>query len=186
MLAMAAVLAIILGMGMPTPSAFILGAVLVGPTLLSMDFSVLQTNMFILYFAVLSAMTPPVAVAAFAASAIADASPLKIAVGAVRLAITAFIVPFAFVYGEGLLMVGSWQAIAVSCVTAILGVLLLSIAVEGYWRQPLAILQRLGFGLAGLLFITPSWWAVVAAVLVGVVAIIASPHLRLHGHKTPV
>ncbi|MFU1518867.1 TRAP transporter permease [Vreelandella alkaliphila] len=185
-LVISAVLAIILGMGMPTPSAFILGAVLVGPTLLSMDFSVLQTNMFILYFAVLSAMTPPVAVAAFAASAIADASPLKIAVGAVRLAITAFIVPFAFVYGEGLLMVGSWQAIAVSCVTAILGVLLLSIAVEGYWRQPLAILQRLGFGLAGLLFITPSWWAVVAAVLVGVVAIIASPHLRLHGHKTPV
>ena len=185
-LVISAVLAIILGMGMPTPSAFILAAVLVGPTLLSMDFSVLQTNMFILYFAVLSAMTPPVAVAAFAASAIADASPLKIAVGAVRLAITAFIVPFAFVYGEGLLMVGSWQAIAVSCVTAILGVLLLSIAVEGYWRQPLAILQRLGFGLAGLLFITPSWWAVVAAVLVGVVAIIASPHLRLHGHKTPV
>lgn len=185
-LVISAVLAIILGMGMPTPSAFILAAVLVGPTLLSMDFSVLQTNMFILYFAVLSAMTPPVAVAAFAASAIADASPLKIAVGAVKLAITAFIVPFAFVYGEGLLMVGSWQAIAVSCVTAILGVLLLSIAVEGYWRQPLARLPRLGFGLAGLLFITPSWWAVVAAVLVGVVAIIASPHLRLHGHKTPV
>ncbi len=185
-LVISAVLAIILGMGMPTPSAFILAAVLVGPTLLSMDFSVLQTNMFILYFAVLSAMTPPVAVAAFAASAIADASPLKIAVGAVRLAITAFIVPFAFVYGEGLLMVGSWETIAISCVTAILGVLLLSIAVEGYWRQRLARLPRLGFGLAGLLFITPSWWAVVAAVLVGTLSVIASPHLRLHGHKIPV
>ncbi|MEQ5856890.1 TRAP transporter fused permease subunit [Halomonas sp. YLB-10] len=184
-LVISAVLAIILGMGMPTPSAFILAAVLVGPTLLSMDFSVLQTNMFILYFAVLSAMTPPVAVAAFAASAIADASPLKIAVGAVRLAITAFIVPFAFVYGEGLLMVGSWEAITVSCVTAVVGVLLLSIAVEGFWRQRLARLPRLGFGLAGLLFITPSWWAVVAAMLVGTLAIIATPHLRLHGHKEP-
>ncbi|MFC6674168.1 TRAP transporter large permease subunit [Marinobacterium aestuariivivens] len=58
-LLISAVLAIILGMGMPTPSAFILAAVLVGPTLSALDFSAMQTNMFILYFAVLSAMTPP-------------------------------------------------------------------------------------------------------------------------------
>ncbi|QOR37975.1 TRAP transporter fused permease subunit [Billgrantia diversa] len=178
-LVISAVLAIILGMGMPTPSAFILAAVLVGPTLLGLDFSVLQTNMFILYFAVLSAMTPPVAVAAFAASAIADAKPLEIATGAVRLAITAFIVPFAFVYGEGLLMVGTWTEIALSCITAIIGVLLLSIAVEGYWRGPFSTMPRLGFGLAGLLFIAPSWWAVILALVCLGLAIAATPHLRL-------
>ncbi|GGY09372.1 C4-dicarboxylate ABC transporter permease [Litchfieldella qijiaojingensis] len=182
-LLISAVLAIILGMGMPTPSAFILAAVLVGPTLLGMDFSVLQTNMFILYFAVLSAMTPPVAVAAFAASAIADARPLEIATGAVKLAITAFIVPFAFVYGEGLLMVGNWTEIAVSCLSAVVGVLLLSIAVEGFWRQRLSTLPRLGFGLAGLLFITPSWWAVALAVVFVTLAIVGTPHLRLHRQK---
>ncbi|MDI5984206.1 TRAP transporter fused permease subunit [Halomonas sp. M4R5S39] len=185
-LVISAVLAIILGMGMPTPSAFILAAVLVGPTLLGLDFSVLQTNMFILYFAVLSAMTPPVAVAAFAASAIADAKPLEIATGAVRLAITAFIVPFAFVYGEGLLMVGDWMEIAVTSTTAVVGVLLLSIAVEGYWRGRVAMLPRLGFGLAGLLFITPSGWAVALAMIVVAMAIIGTPHLRLHRQKLTV
>ncbi|WP_111414561.1 TRAP transporter permease [Billgrantia lactosivorans] len=178
-LIISAILAIILGMGMPTPSAFILAAVLVGPTLLGLDFSVLQTNMFILYFAVLSAMTPPVAVAAFAASAIADAKPLEIATGAVRLAITAFIVPFAFVYGEGLLMVGDWTEIAMSCITAVIGVLLLSIAVEGYWRGQFSTMPRLGFGLAGLLFIAPSWWAVALALVCLSLAIAATPHLRL-------
>jgi len=184
-LVISAMLAIILGMGMPTPSAFILAAVLVGPTLTAMDFSLLQTNMFILYFAVLSAMTPPVAVAAFAASAIADAKPLEIATGAVKLAITAFIVPFAFVYGEGLLLKGAWADIAVSCLTAVVGVLFLSIAVEGYWRQRLTALARICFGIAGLLFITPSWWAVAAAMVCVAIAIIASPHLRPNGHKLP-
>ena len=174
-LVISAALAIVLGMGMPTPSAFILAAVLVSPTLLAMDFSVLQTNMFILYFAVLSAMTPPVAVAAFAASAIAGAKPLEIAVGAVKLAITAFVVPFAFVYGEGLLLEGSWTGIVASCTTAVVGVLLLSVAVEGYWRQRLATLPRLGFGIAGLLFIAPSVWAIVAALVFVAIAILATP-----------
>lgn len=177
-LVISAMLAIILGMGMPTPSAFILAAVLVGPTLTGLDFSILQTNMFILYFAVLSAMTPPVAVAAFAAAAIADARPLGIAVGAVRLAITAFIVPFAFIYGDGLLMVGSWETIAISCVTAVVGVLLLSIGVEGFWKERLQAPARIAFALAGMLFIFPSVIAIALALFVAVTAMIMTPHLR--------
>lgn len=177
-LIISALLAIILGMGMPTPSAFILAAVLVGPTLTSLDFSVLQTNMFILYFAVLSAMTPPVAVAAFAAAAIADAKPLEIAVGAVRLAITAFIVPFAFIYGEGLLMEGSWVTIATSCLTAVVGVIFLSIGVEGYWKDRLEAPARFAFALAGLLFIFPSVIAIAVALFVTATAMMMTPHLR--------
>lgn len=177
-LVISAILAIILGMGMPTPSAFILSAVLVGPTMLALDFSVLQTNMFILYFAVLSAMTPPVAVAAFAAAAIADAKPLEIAVGAVRLAITAFIIPFAFVYGDGLLLNGSTMNIIVSCVTAITGVVLLSIGVEGFWKERLSAVPRLGFGAAGLLFIFPSVFAISIALVLALGSMIMTPHLR--------
>ena len=120
-----------------------------------------------------------------AASAIADAKPLEIAIGAVKLAVTAFIVPFAFVYGEGLLLVGNGTDIVVSSVTAVLGVLLLSIAVEGYWRQRLIALPRICFGIAGLLFITPSWWAVAAAMVFVAIAILATPHLRPNGHKLP-
>jgi TRAP-type uncharacterized transport system fused permease subunit len=134
--------------------------------------------MFILYFAVLSAMTPPVAVAAFAAAAIADAKPLEIATGAVRLAITAFIVPFAFMYGDGLLMVGNWQTILVSCVTAGIGVIMLSFGVEGYFKNNLSTVARWSFAGSGLLFIFPSWLAIVGALILAIVAYLVTPHLR--------
>lgn len=177
-LIISAVLAIILGMGMPTPSAYILAAVLVGPTMNELGFSLLQTNMFILYFAVLSAMTPPVAVAAFAAAAIADSKPLGIATGAVRLAVSAFVIPFAFVYGEGLLMSGSWPEILIACVSAIIGVVFLSIGVEGYWKDRLTILTRLGFSLAGLLFIFPDTTGTIFAFVLTLTTILFTPHLR--------
>ena len=177
-LIISALLAIILGMGMPTPSAFILAAVLVGPTLSSLDFSALQSNMFILYFAVLSAMTPPVAVAAFAASAIADAKPLGIAVGAVKLAITAFVVPFAFMYGEGLLLEGPITGIILNCLTATLGVIVLSAGIEGYWKAPLSGIAQAMLLVAGLMFLAPSIIALGIAVALVVAAVISTPHLR--------
>ncbi|NRP46588.1 Sialic acid TRAP transporter permease protein SiaT [Marinobacterium sp. xm-d-543] len=177
-LLVSALLAIILGMGMPTPSAFILAAVLIGPTLSSLDFSAMQSNMFILYFAVLSAMTPPVAVAAFAAAAIAEDKPLGIAVGAVKLAITAFIVPFAFMYGDGLLMEGSILNILVSCTSAVIGVILLSAAVEGYLKNNLDRLIRMALFIAGLLFIFPGIVNLILGSLFTLVAVLATPHLR--------
>ena len=177
-LIISALLAIILGMGMPTPSAFILAAVLVGPTLSSLDFSAMQSNMFILYFAVLSAMTPPVAVAAFAASAIADAKPLGIAVGAVKLAITAFVVPFAFMYGEGLLLEGPITGIILNCLTATLGVIVLSAGIEGYWKAPLSGIAQAMLLVAGLMFLAPSIIALGIAVALVVAAVISTPHLR--------
>lgn len=177
-LVVSALLAIILGMGMPTPSAFILAAVLVGPTLNALDFTALQSNMFILYFAVLSAMTPPVAVAAFAAAAIANAKPLGIAVGAVKLAITAFIVPFAFMYGDGLLLEGGLMNILVSCLTAVVGVILLSAAVEGYLKQPLNSGSRVAFFVAGLLFISPGVIPLTLGAAIAVLTVLTTPHLR--------
>ncbi|WP_417538328.1 TRAP transporter permease [Marinomonas sp.] len=177
-LIISALLAIILGMGMPTPSAFILAAVLVGPTLSSLDFSALQSNMFILYFAVLSAMTPPVAVAAFAASAIADAKPLGIAVGAVKLAITAFVVPFAFMYGEGLLLEGPITGIILNCLTASLGVIVLSAGIEGYWRAPLSGIAQAMLLVAGLMFLAPSIIALGIATALVMAVVLITPHLR--------
>ena len=177
-LIISAILAIILGMGMPTPSAFILAAVLVGPTLSSLDFSAMQSNMFILYFAVLSAMTPPVAVAAFAASAIADAKPLGISVGAVKLAITAFVVPFAFMYGEGLLLAGPITGIVLNCLTATLGVIVLSAGIEGYWKAPLSGIAQAMLLVAGLMFLAPSIIALGIAIALVVVVVLSTPHLR--------
>ncbi len=158
-LLVAAALTILLGMGMPTPSAYILAAVLVGPMLQELGVDKLAGHLFLLYFAVLSAMTPPIAVAAYAAAALADANPLSIAAQAVRLSLSAFLVPFAFVYGQELLLVGDLPNIVLAVTTAIIGVWLVSLATEGY-KKLLNRPARLLLAAAGCCFIVPSVEAV--------------------------
>ncbi len=162
----------------PTPSAYILAAVLVGPTLMDLGFSTMQGNLFLLYFAVLSAMTPPVAVAAFAAAAIADANPLEIGAIAVRLSITAFVVPFAFITGDGLILQGGVVRILVDCLTATGGVVLLAYGVEGFLRAPLGAPARLLLGAAGLALIASDVYGIVLALALLGVALAISPDLR--------
>ncbi len=149
-LVLAGVLCILLGMGMPTPSAYILAAVLIADVLIAPGMEVLTAHMFLLFFSVLSSITPPVAVAAYAASSIAEANPLAIATAALRLSLVLFVVPFAFVYGPGLLAQGSAGEIAIALVFAVPGVLALAVASEGYWRGVLQSWQRIGMGCAGL------------------------------------
>jgi TRAP transporter 4TM/12TM fusion protein len=156
-LVLAAFLTILLGLGMPTPSAYILAAVLVAPVMSDLNIDLMAGHMFLLYFAVMSAITPPVAVAAYAASAIADENPLKIAVGAVRLALAAFLVPFTFVYNQALLMDGSIVEIVLATLSVAAGLVLIVVALEGYFRRALGRVPRLCLGLAGLLmlFVSP-------------------------------
>jgi TRAP-type uncharacterized transport system fused permease subunit len=154
-LVLAAAVTIILGLGMPTVSAYILAAVLVGPLLSELGVPVLAAHMFILYYAVLSAITPPVAVAAYAAAAIAEGNPLEIAVTAVRLSLAAFVVPFAFVYGNELLMVGEFVDVVLAIVGASIGVVLLAVAMEGYFRGPLQWWMRALAAAAAICFIMP-------------------------------
>ena len=98
-----AILCLVLGLGMPTPSAYILAAVLLGPVMTEIGISPMAGHLFLLYFAVMSALTPPVAVAAYAASSISGDNPLATAGQAVKLALAAFMVPFVFVFGPELL-----------------------------------------------------------------------------------
>ena len=156
-LILAAFLTILLGLGMPTPSAYILAAVLVSPVLSSLGIDVLSGHLFLLYFAVMSALTPPVAVAAYAASAIAEENPLRIALVAVRIAIAAFLVPFSFVFDPALLMKGSFIEISGATSLVAAGLVLIVIAMEGFWRSPINGMTRLGFSAIGacLLFVRP-------------------------------
>jgi len=103
-------ISIFLGMGLPTTGAYILAAALGAPILVKMGFSPLASHMFVFYFAVISNITPPVALACFAASSISGANPNKIGFQAMRLGFLAFIVPFAFCYDPGLLMEGGLAA----------------------------------------------------------------------------
>ncbi len=152
-LVLAAGLTILLGLGMPTPSAYILAAVLVAPVMQDIGITPLAGHLFLLYFAVMSALTPPVAVAAYAASAIADENPLTIAGGAVKIAIAAFLVPFCFVFNQALLLQGSAGEIVFATLSASLGLIAIAIAMEGYTRGPLGPLSRIGLTIAGVLFL---------------------------------
>jgi TRAP transporter 4TM/12TM fusion protein len=141
---------IVLGMGMPTPAVYALSAVLAAPALIALGVAVLPAHLFIVYIASMSAITPPVAVAAFAAASIAKANPVLIAVVACRIAMVAFLLPFVFMYQPALLLIGSPAQILISVGTAILGVLALNAAIEGYFMVRLDGLKRVLLFLAGV------------------------------------
>ena len=168
-LIVAAILTTLLGMGMPTPSAYILAAVLISPVMQSLGIDQMAGHLFILYFAVMLALTPPVAVAAYAASAIADENPLVIAAQAVKIAIGAFLIPFAFIYQPGLLLNGSVVEIVVAVVTSIAGLALIALAVEGYYRTVYRWGPRLLMMGAGGLLLFGGWLFALVAVLVAAV-----------------
>jgi TRAP-type uncharacterized transport system fused permease subunit len=134
-LVVAAALTLLLGMGMPTPSAYILAAVLVSPVMRQLQIETVAGHLFLLYFAVMSALTPPVAVAAYAASAIANENPLKIAAQSVQIAIGAFLIPFVFIFNGALLMRGGVFEIAYATISAFAGLVVIACATEGFFSR---------------------------------------------------
>jgi TRAP transporter 4TM/12TM fusion protein len=153
-LSTATIMVIVLGMGMPTPAVYALSAVLAGPALLALGVPMLPAHLFIVYFASMSAITPPVAVAAFAAGSIARANPMAIGFLCCRLALVAFLIPFVFIYHPGILLIGNPATIAVSIASATLAVVALVAANEGYLFVPLRTSWRALFLVAGVLLIT--------------------------------
>ena len=177
-LLLAAAITILLGMGMPTPSAYILAAVLMGPLLAPMHIGMLPGHMFLLYFAVMSALTPPVAVAAYAASSIAEDNPLLIAGHAVKFALAALVVPFTFVYGPELLWQGPlWQS-AITFATGAAGLILLAMAIEEFEPVCAEWWSRVLVGIAGLCMITPFAISTAAGLAIAA-ATIAANRMRL-------
>jgi TRAP transporter 4TM/12TM fusion protein len=164
-LVLAAGLTIVMGMGMPTPSAYILAAVLVGPILARLEIPLMAAHMFLLYYAVMSAITPPVAVAAYAASSIAEANPLQIAVIAVKLALAAFVIPFVFVYGPELLLIGSPVMTAVTFLSAAVGLIVISAAIESYGLLTNSWWTRILLAAGGLFLIFPSNYGLVIGIM---------------------
>jgi TRAP transporter 4TM/12TM fusion protein len=179
-LLLAASLTVVLGLGMPTPSAYILAAVLMGPLLAKLGVPLLGAHMFLLYYAVMSAVTPPVAVAAYAAASIAEANPLAIAGVAVRLALGAFIIPFGFVYDPALLMDGALLDVLQAMLTAAAGVIVLAIAVEGFWREPIPWWGRWPLAAAGITMILP-WFlpALIGLLVTGAVLVRFKTHREM-------
>ncbi len=150
------VVAIILGMGMPTTAAYAIGASVLAPALIKLGVIPLAAHMFLLYFAVLSAITPPVALASFAAASLAKAGMWDTGVQAVRLAIAGFIVPYMFVYGPAILVgQGPWLPTLLALATGTIGTLCLAGAAIGYFLRPATVLERLLLLPTSLLLIRP-------------------------------
>jgi len=149
LLVIAAITCIILGMGMPTSGVYVLLAFLVAPAIVQAGVKPMAAHLFILYFGMLSMITPPVALCAFTAAALTGESAMRTAVHAMKLGWTAFIIPFVFVFAPTLLMIGSPGDIVLHIATAAAGVYLVSVAVIGYFVRPLNGVVRLVLVAAG-------------------------------------
>jgi TRAP transporter 4TM/12TM fusion protein len=156
LLLLAAITSIVLGCGMPTAAVYVLLATLVAPALVEVGLRPMAAHMFVLVFGMLSMITPPVAIAAYAAASIAGADAMKTGFAAMRFGWTAFVVPFLFIASPSLLLQGSFSEVAWAALTAIAGVWLACIGVVGYLARPLNPLQRLGAILAGLMMLVPA------------------------------
>lgn len=176
LLLMAALLAVILGMGMPTISVYLLLAVLIGPALVKVGFNPLAAHMFLLYTGMLSMLSPPVAIASYTAASIAGANPMQTSWISLRLGAMAFIAPFVFVYSPELLLIGEPANIIWRTLATFAGTAFFAIAVIGYLRAPVPIAFRTLLLLASLAaFLRPPGddssgipWLTVAALGVGV------------------
>lgn len=155
-LLIAAASTILLGMGMPVVAAYAMAAILIAPVLVELGIPLLQSHLFLVYYSVLSAITPPIAIACYVASSIADARPMEIAMESLKLAQVAFIIPFMFVYNPGLLLEGGLLHVLQAVVSATIGVYFFCIGLEGWLSGRLASWNRGILLLAGVLTIAPS------------------------------
>jgi len=167
------IVALILGMGMPTSAVYIIMASLLAPGLVRMGLPLIAAHMFVFYFGCLSAVTPPVALSSFAAAAIGEADITKTSLVALKLALVGFIVPYMFVYGPALLFIGSWQNITIATITAILGVIIIAASIEGWAYVWISIPSRILLFVGAIFLITPFFrWSAIGIMLIIIAATI--------------
>jgi TRAP transporter 4TM/12TM fusion protein len=153
---LAAIICVILGMGMPTLGVYVLVAALVAPSLVEVGIKPIAAHLFVLYFGMMSMITPPVAIAAFAAASISRADPMKTGFEAVRFGWLAYLIPFLFILSPSLLMQGSPSEILYSAAITVIGVWFISVGLIGYFVMPIGVLKRLAFIAAGLVSMSPA------------------------------
>jgi TRAP transporter 4TM/12TM fusion protein len=155
LLVLTAIVSIILGMGLPTTAVYILLAVLVAPGLAQMGIVPLAAHLFIFYFGMLSMITPPVCLAAYAAASIGKTDPMRTGWEGMRLCAIAYVVPFLFVFSPALLLIGSWYEVTLSVLTAIAGAALLGVGLVGYLFRVIGAIRRILFTACALGLLIP-------------------------------
>lgn len=161
---------LVLGMGLPTVAAYLLLVIVTAPALVQAGVPLLSAHLFVFYFGAISAITPPVALAAYAAAGIGDCDPFKTGYTATRLAFVGLFVPYMFIYGKPLILIGSPMEIIFAAMTAILGVFTLSIGSVGYFITKVNSLERIMLLIGSILLIKPGYITdVIGIILVGIV-----------------
>ena len=163
LLAVTAGVSIVMGMGLPTVGVYLLLASLAAPPLVSLGLQPMAAHLFVLYFGMLSMLTPPVAIAAFVAANMAKAPPMATGWEAVRIAWPAYLVPFLFAVSPALLLAAPPVESLLAVLTALAGIWVVTGAIVGFFRVPLAPAERLLLGAAGLAALVPHDLGPVAA-----------------------
>ena len=163
---------IVLGMGVPTTANYCIMAAPCAPILVRMGVPDIAAHFFVFYFGIVADLTPPVALAAYAGAAIAQANPMKTAITATKLAIGAFIVPYVFALNPAMLFIDTTASeVVLICITSLVGIYAVSSSLEGYMFTNLTWYQRIINLVGGLLLIYPG--AVTDAIGLGLVALVA-------------
>ena len=157
LLVLTMIASLILGMGLPTTACYILLAVLAAPALVKLGVLPIGAHLFVFYFGIISAITPPVAGAAYAASGIAKAGPMKIGFTACRLGVAAFILPYMWIYGPALLLIGDPISVIWAVFTSTIGIAACAAGIQGYVFRPANWLERIVLLVAAMLLINPGW-----------------------------
>jgi TRAP transporter 4TM/12TM fusion protein len=174
---------LIMGMGLPTVAAYIIGAVLFVPALVKLGIGELPAHFFVMYYCVLSMVTPPVALASYAAAGLAGASTVGTSLKAFRLSVVSFLVPFAFAFDTHLLGEGSLLWVALACMTLLLGTAAWTTAFVGYLHRRLTMIERLLLALCSFAIIcwptgsTPWAWALGILSIVGLWIWVVKPKI---------
>lgn len=165
-LVLTAIIVIILGMGLPTTASYLVAAAIMAPALVKLGISPLQSHMFIFYFACLSGITPPVALAAYPAGAIAHANPVTVSYVAFRMAIVGFIIPFIMVYSPAIFLIGEPIEIILVVITSLLGAYAIAVSTEGWLKIPLNIFSRAIIFVGGILMVVPGIYTDLIGILI--------------------
>lgn len=177
----AMLISILLGMGMPTTAAYAVAASVVAPGLINIGIQPLVAHFFVFYFAVVSAITPPVALASYAAAGISGDNPMKTSVASFKIGLAAFIVPFMFFYSPAMLMEGTPMQIVRVGVTATLGIILLSGTVQRWFFGPVNSLQRVVMLVGAMFMIYGGIYTDIAGLAIGATLFIMQR--KQHGGK---
>lgn len=164
---------IILGIGVPTTANYVITSTIAAPALVILGVPVLAAHMFAFYFGIIADVTPPVALAAVAASGVAKSEPMRTGLQASRLAIAAFIIPFVFVYSPEILLINvTFFHLVFILVTALLGIVAVAAGLTGYFKTNMNLIERIVFIIGGIMMVTTTLWvnAIAVVILGGAIA----------------